>query len=696
MNRRVLRNAVITLSVLAAVAVVTTLVRSGPPPSAIGRTDQNLSAGVHTLDLVALETAGNGPARLPRISITLPSGWRSYGGWVVQKFRGGKEVMAVSFWDVNLVYPTPCRWESRPMVWPGVTVASLASTLAKQPLRNATAPTDAALGGFHGKYLQWSVPTDIAFDEKRRSEALFPGCDQKTFQSWTGLGWSGDRYEQGPGQVDRLWILKVEGQRLVVDATYLPAATANDRAELDRVVHSIKFLSDSPRKPASAASDGDHSVKLQLLRRTQRTVRNGEWIAYSTAPPGDPNAPGPHGPYGSDVFMTRAGAHSKLVAGRGSRGEIWNVCPAFSPNGRLLAFARKAPAGSTIVVVRVGLHGPIGGGRLVLKVPGSQGRCPRWSSNSSRLAYLDRGRVVVRGLDGSRRHPTAGDPTIHDFDRNKAEIPSPTGDLIARSGPAPNYGIVVSRPDGLARRIIKDDPPSYAIAGWSPDGRKLLLMRDVGGGFRMRAVSVVPPFASETIVAYVRVNNERSWPGYGDVSWQPIPPASARSAHTERLAQGRPGSAPGCAELGKLKAVFPAARAVGFTQRHQIMVQAARDPVFPGRCGAFWTTYKGRHGKEMDVMVTLYKASKDVRAALAEPAFGEIHRLSNGARVRTGSFHGAVNGTPSLSTNAVSAFRKLFISSTSISTSMTPVAISVQLRLHRHIENAFARLQVTH
>jgi hypothetical protein len=173
--------------------------------------------------------------------------------------------------------------------------------------------------------------------------------------------------------------------------------------------------------------------------------------------------------------------------------------------------------------------------------------------------------------------------------------------------------------------------------------------------------------------------------------------ASAWSAQTERLAQGRLAIAPGCVELGKLKAVFPAARAVGFTQRHQIMVQKARAPVFPGRCGAFWTTYKGDHGKTTDVIVTLYKASKDVGAALTEsPYLGAIHRLSNGARVRTGSSHGSVNGTPSSSTDALSAFRKLFIESTSISASMTPVANSVQLRIHRQIENAFARLQVTH
>ena len=39
----------------------------------------------------------------------------------------------------------------------------------------------------------------------------------------------------------------------------------------------------------------------------------------------------------------------------------------------------------------------------------------------------------------------------------------------------------------------------------------------------MRAVSVDEPFTSTTVQTYVKVNNARSWPGYGDVSWQPRP-----------------------------------------------------------------------------------------------------------------------------------------------------------------------------
>lgn len=69
----------------------------------------------------------------------------------------------------------------------------------------------------------------------------------------------------------------------------------------------------------------------------RRVAGNGRWIAYSTAPASDA-FPG-YAQWGSDVFVASVGGRPKLVAGRG-KAKIWNVCPAFSPNGRMLAFAR--------------------------------------------------------------------------------------------------------------------------------------------------------------------------------------------------------------------------------------------------------------------------------------------------------------------------------------------------------------------
>ena len=52
---------------------------------------------------------------------------------------------------------------------------------------------------------------------------------------------AGDRCQQVAGQVDRLWVLDVEGQTLLVDATYTPATSEADREELDQVVASLRF-----------------------------------------------------------------------------------------------------------------------------------------------------------------------------------------------------------------------------------------------------------------------------------------------------------------------------------------------------------------------------------------------------------------------------------------------------------------------
>jgi len=109
-------------------------------------------------------------------------------------------------------------------------------------MRHATTPADVTLAGYHGKYLEWSVPADM----KVTGDSDFSGCDIQTdghrnFVSWEGAGGVGQRWQQMAGQVDRLWILDVDGQRLVVDASYSPDSTQAQRDEEDRVVRSIRF-----------------------------------------------------------------------------------------------------------------------------------------------------------------------------------------------------------------------------------------------------------------------------------------------------------------------------------------------------------------------------------------------------------------------------------------------------------------------
>ena len=68
-----------------------------------------------------------------------------------------------------------------------------------------------------------------------------PSNGHRDFVSWFSNGGGGERYEQVAGQVDRLWVLNVNGQRLVVDATYSPDTTRAQRRELGQFAKSLRF-----------------------------------------------------------------------------------------------------------------------------------------------------------------------------------------------------------------------------------------------------------------------------------------------------------------------------------------------------------------------------------------------------------------------------------------------------------------------
>jgi hypothetical protein len=217
---------------------------AGPPPSlpaTLGAGEQQLEAGTYRFDLSALTTGG---AEYPGFLATFPAGWTASDGWAVFRDETPSSLaptVAVTFWNVDEVYGDSCQWQGT-LLQPGPGVADLVAALVKVPTRNATPPTEVQVGGLAGMFLEWSVPADLAFDD----EVLFPECDEdgeghNDFRSWTAKDWSSTRYHQGPGQVDRLWILDAFGERLVVDASSMPDATAEEIEQIYEIVQSIRF-----------------------------------------------------------------------------------------------------------------------------------------------------------------------------------------------------------------------------------------------------------------------------------------------------------------------------------------------------------------------------------------------------------------------------------------------------------------------
>ncbi len=276
-----------------------------------------------------------------------------------------------------------------------------------------------------------------------------------------------------------------------------------------------------PAQPAYTPPPG--AIKGPLPSLPPSSASNG-WIAYST----DGQLPGGTDvTTGSDIYLVRAGVEPRLLAGR-EGGTTRNVCPAFSPDGRRLAFGVASTQARAVVVIQLDASGVIGD-PVHINVPGpGPAVCPRWLSDGVRIAYLDGAVLVVRGLDGSTPAIAAGDPGLKDLERRRDPsdpLLSPSGDWLVRvSSSGSGCQMVITKPDGTAAHVIPLSFCPYAIAAWSPDGRQVILMEDVSGlDFTMHAIGVDSP-SQVTVVFTVRTNGARSWPGRGDVSWQPVYP----------------------------------------------------------------------------------------------------------------------------------------------------------------------------
>jgi hypothetical protein len=211
----------------------TTAMPTAAPNLVPGETAQQ--AGTHLMRVI-------GRGSYPTYTVVLPPGWFDNNFRFVDKYPDTGvpvPVLALSVWDVAEVVRDPCHWHGQSFD-PGPGVANLVAALVAQKLRNATTPTEVTLAGYAGKYLEWSVPADM----KSSAWSEFDACDvvsgDHNFNSWLANG-VGYRYEQVPGQVDQLWVLDVNGQRLVVDAAYSPGTSQADRAELEAVVDSLRF-----------------------------------------------------------------------------------------------------------------------------------------------------------------------------------------------------------------------------------------------------------------------------------------------------------------------------------------------------------------------------------------------------------------------------------------------------------------------
>ena len=196
----------------------------GPAPTVriVGaELEQALAPGRWAFD--PLRANGSAGAGGPTLFVTIPSdGWTRFEGFAADKNYGPSDALAgPSFvvWNIQARYVNGCT-DLKVVPTPGGTVDDILEALAGQPLVEAGPITDVTIDGYTGKYVEIRAPLDIS------------DCP-RGFYPFVG------KYVQGPGEIERVYALDVDGFRLTFFARITQVTTMADLAELESIIASI-------------------------------------------------------------------------------------------------------------------------------------------------------------------------------------------------------------------------------------------------------------------------------------------------------------------------------------------------------------------------------------------------------------------------------------------------------------------------
>jgi len=201
-----------------------------------------LMAGLHgwvdcdgaAADVKARHCDGGGPpAQYLHVEITVPAGWQAMAeGTVIAPsgVRTGDDpdgaAIVIGWTDPWAgLHADPCLPVAHrtPDIPVGPTVEDFTDALLAHPGLDVSDPVDTELGGYRGSFLTLTGPSDIG------------GCD-----NWRP--WEPGIYAQGPDNRWNLWVIDVDGFRMIVLTEDFAGTPPETQAELRAVVESIRFV----------------------------------------------------------------------------------------------------------------------------------------------------------------------------------------------------------------------------------------------------------------------------------------------------------------------------------------------------------------------------------------------------------------------------------------------------------------------
>jgi WD40 repeat protein len=226
---------------------------------------------------------------------------------------------------------------------------------------------------------------------------------------------------------------------------------------------------------------------------------DGRRLAFASGPPG-----------ANQIYVMNADGSDRrrLTEGEGNPGR-----PAWSPDGRRLAFHSRQSGNSEIYVVNVDGSGPANPTNLTNHP--AEDLLATWSPDGGRIAFTSnrdgRWQIYVMNADGSgqtRLTHTAGFDVLGAW--------SPDGRQIAfHSNRDGNWEIYVMHPDGSGHiRLTRNDALDY-LPAWSPDGRRLAFASNRDGNWEVYVMNA--DGSGQTNLT----NNPAMEDGEIGVSWSP-------------------------------------------------------------------------------------------------------------------------------------------------------------------------------
>ena len=184
-----------------------------------------------TLDAGAYGLTANGVSDHV-VVVQAPEGYQNIGGWT---FVAGEPFRAMGFQTAELVPRDPCGSVAHSKfdtaVDPGPSVRDLAEALVAQKGAVTSKPVPVAVDGHRGLYLTYQVAKGIDVLQ----------CEARAFDIFSSTG-PGAWYLETARERAAIWILQVDGERLVLAWVAVPGVTNGQMREMTEMVESARFV----------------------------------------------------------------------------------------------------------------------------------------------------------------------------------------------------------------------------------------------------------------------------------------------------------------------------------------------------------------------------------------------------------------------------------------------------------------------